>query len=116
MSKIMSTLLINETPILLSPSLVKELGLKKAVVLTQVNTAIQQTSNPLIINNVKYVGLTDDQWATHYFTFWNVRTVRRYLKLLQKQGSLLARQHNKMMFYGINHTGLDGVGNENTTY
>lgn len=80
----MSSLLIQEPPLQVLPSLAKEVGLNAALVL-------QQTHYWCLTLNKEWVYVTIEQWQEQ-FPFWSDRTIRRAIKDAKDSGFLLIEQ------------------------
>lgn len=107
-------LLIDESPLVLLPSLATRVGLNKAVVLQQVQYWI---SNPKVqgkvIDGHKWVSITHDEWIQN-FPFWSRSTILSTVKHLEADGLLLTGFHSgnsfdRTKFYRINYDALDKV-------
>lgn len=79
----MSSLLISEPPLVVLPSLAKEIGLNEALVLQQIHFWIGQS--PLEHEGFKWMYRTDQAWLQE-FCFWSDATIRRAVKSLKKLG------------------------------
>lgn len=89
----MSKLLIDELPLIVLPSLVKLVGIEKALILQQVHYACQQPrSGKILSDRKKYVWNTYDEWQTNYFPFWSTKTIQRHFLILEKEGYLISCQ------------------------
>ncbi|WP_153722975.1 conserved phage C-terminal domain-containing protein [Sporosarcina cascadiensis] len=87
-------LLINESPMIILPSLVKQAGLNEAVLLQQLHfrSLISRKGS----NGEKWVSKTYEEWAEE-FPFWSVRTIRRIIRNLEEKGYLISTsEHNRM--------------------
>ena len=78
----MSRLLINEPPLQVLPSLVKEIGLNEAIMLQQMHYWLLKSANEF--TGVKWFYKTLEEWQTE-FPFWSAMTIRRTLGSLEKQ-------------------------------
>lgn len=103
-----SRLLINESPLLILPSLAKEIGLNEAIVLQQMHFWISKEKH--FEDNRYWVYNTYDGWANQ-FPFWSRSTVIRTINSLEKRGIVETDNFNKMKidqtkWYTINYKKL----------
>ncbi|GAA0319111.1 hypothetical protein GCM10008967_07040 [Bacillus carboniphilus] len=88
----MNNLLINESPILVLPSLASKVGLNEAIVLQQIHYWLQKSTHEY--EGKPWVYNTYDAW-TENFPFWSRSTVVRIIKKLEKLGLLISRNFNQ---------------------
>lgn len=89
----MAKLLIDESPLTVLPSLVKLVGLEKALVLQQVHYACQQPrSGKMLSDGKKYVWNTYEGWQTEYFPFWSTKNIQKHFLKLEADGYLISCQ------------------------
>ena len=103
--------LINEQPLLVSPSLAVAIGLPEAMILQQLHFWLQ--TNPHIQNGKPYVYNTYKQWQVK-FPFWSWETMKRSLLHLEKLGIVEASNFNrnpidKTKWYTINYEKLHEI-------
>lgn len=118
-----SKLLINESPLTVLPSLVKLVGLERAIMLQQIQYLLQQKNTGRILEDdgEKYIWSTAQEFKDNYFPFWEADTIRKHLKQLEKEGYLITRKpraasrdHTK--FYRIDYVTLnEKIGVEEPT-
>ncbi len=103
-------LLINERPLTLLPSLVKHVGLERAVILQQVHFICQQPKSGKDLDGTgeKWTWNTYEQWHEEHFTFWTARNIRNHFQKLEAEGLLLSRQPhlsdgNATKFYRLDY-------------
>ncbi|BAQ10875.1 hypothetical protein OXB_2404 [Bacillus sp. OxB-1] len=87
-------LLINESPLLILPSLAKQVGLNEAVILQQLHF------RSLISKNHKdghvWVYKTYEEWREE-FPFWSERTIKRTMRKLEEEGYVISTSaYNRM--------------------
>ncbi|MFS0574103.1 hypothetical protein AB1K83_00575 [Sporosarcina sp. 179-K 3D1 HS] len=87
-------LLINDSPLLVLPSLATKLGLNEAVILQQLHF------RSLISKNRKdghvWVYKTYEEWHEE-FPFWSERTIKRTIRKLEEKGYIISTSaHNKL--------------------
>jgi hypothetical protein len=108
----MSTLLMDEPPLVVQPGLAVALGLEGALLLQQVHYWANKAAERE--DGRRWVYNTVQQWAEQ-FPFWSERTVRRLLADLKKSGVLLVEEFNaqrgdRTPFYAIDYEVLAGIG------
>lgn len=89
----MSTLLINEAPLMIVPSLAVEIGLNEAVVLQQIHYWLTISKHK--IEGKKWVFNTYEDWQEQ-FPFWSISTIRRTFYSLEKIGVVLSDNWNTL--------------------
>jgi DnaD/phage-associated family protein len=103
--------LIDEYPLLVLPSLAKEIGLNEAIVIQQIHFWMQQSRHKKdgriwIYNTVK-------DWEQQ-FPFWSESTIKRILNKLYKEGFIVKGNYNKAnydktIWYSIDYEKLGYV-------
>jgi uncharacterized protein YbaR (Trm112 family) len=112
----MSKLLLDETPLMVLPSLVAEVGLHEAIVLQQLHYLITGKFGK-IINGQRYIYKTYQQWQADYFPFWHVDTVRKTFRNIEKAGYVMAIQEKsyyRQKLYTINYEKVDAMRTNST--
>lgn len=117
----MSSLLIDEYPMVLQPSLAMEIGLNEAIVLQQIHYWIEiekKSSKKEVIekhyrNGRWWIYNTYDQWQEQ-FPFWCVRTIKSIFKRLESMDLLICGNFNKFGYdrtrwYTINYNVLESL-------
>jgi len=104
----MSRLLINEAPLMIVPSLAKEIGLNEAVVLQQIHYWLEKSKH--LIKGKKWVYNTYEDWQEQ-FPFWSISTIKRVFHSLEKLGLVVSDNWNdlkmdKTKWYTINYQEL----------
>ena len=107
----MSSLLIDDYPILVLPKLATEIGLNEAIILQQMHYWINKSNH--IHDNKRWIYNSYKEWEQH-FPFWSNATIRRTISSLEKQELVLVGNYNKAGFdktkwYSINYSTLEGV-------
>ncbi|MBL4653786.1 MAG: type IV secretion system DNA-binding domain-containing protein [Flavobacteriales bacterium] len=114
----MSKLIIDESPLLVLPSLASKIGLNEAIALQQIHYWL----NPNINKNYKegkyWIYNTYEEWQKQ-FSFWSVRTIRRILESLDSKGLLISKTLNfnnfdKTKWYTIDYSKLEGLSTKKT--
>lgn len=103
-------LLLNEYPLLLSPSLACKIGVKEALILQQLHYWLEKTEH--IIRGKKWVYNSIENWQKTNFPFYSVATVKRAFESLKKKGLILVANFNRMkndktLWYSINYKALE---------
>lgn len=91
----MNSLLIEEPPLQVLPSLACKVGLNEAIVLQQFHYWLQRSSN--VQDGYKWIYNTYQNWNKQ-FPFWGEHTLRRAINSLEKQGYLISANFNKAGF------------------
>lgn len=106
-----SKLSINESPLVVLPSLVKVIGLERAIILQQIQYLLQlPKSGQVLDDNHKYIWNTAKDFA-EFFTFWQPETIAKHLRQLETDGLLISQQPRKSewdrtKYYRINYDQL----------
>src|SRR5690625_418421 len=101
----MASLLIDDYPLLVLPSLAEEIGLNEAIVLQQIHFWLSKRKN--YIDNRFWVYNSYDGWAEQ-FPFWSKSTIIRILRRLEENGFIVTGNFNKIKidntkWYSINY-------------
>lgn len=114
----MSSLLINEPPLQVLPSLAKEVGLNESIMLQQMHYWLLKSTHEFNQENWFYKTL--EEWQLE-FPFWSTMTIRRILgnlekKKLVKVGNFNKKKFDKTKWYTINYERVNRrcVQNEQT--
>jgi len=89
-----SSLLINEHPLQVLPTLAVAVGLNEAIILQQVHywiTNKDKRSKPYERDGRHWVYNTYEEWREQ-FPFWSVRTIQRHALTLEEKGLLVVEQ------------------------
>lgn len=87
----MGSLLFDEHPLVIQPSVAKLLGLNEAIFLQQLNYWLQKSDH--FFNGHKWVYNTYQGWQEQ-FPFWSSSTIRRIIRKLEESGILLTANYN----------------------
>lgn len=90
-----SRLLINEPPLIVLPSLVRVLGLERAIILQQIHYWLQASNHTH--EGHAWIYNTYSQWGEQ-FPWMGVRMLRRYFNDLERQGLLVSGIFNTNRF------------------
>lgn len=114
----MSSLLINEPPLQVLPSLAKEVGLNESIMLQQMHYWLLKSTHEF--NQEYWFYKTLDEWQLE-FPFWSTMTIRRILGNLEKNklvkvGNFNKKKFDKTKWYTINYERVNRrcVQNEQT--
>lgn len=109
----MNNLLLDESPLLVMPSLATLIGLNESIVLQQVHywLKIKEKSQQDYIDGHYWVYNTYKQWQEQ-FPFWHLNTIQRTFASLEKKDLLISANYNKAGFdktkwYSINYQVLE---------
>ncbi|MEH7178291.1 conserved phage C-terminal domain-containing protein [Neobacillus vireti] len=89
----MSRLLINESPVMIIPSLAAKIGLNEAVVLQQIHYWLGISKHK--IEGRTWVYNTYEEWQKQ-LPFWSVSTIKRSIRSLEMLGLLISANFNQM--------------------
>lgn len=85
-------LLLNESPLIVLPSLAAEIGLNEAMMLQQIHYWLNRSEN--IRDGHRWVYKSVREWQKE-FPFWSTNTIDRTLKKLEKQELIIVGIYNK---------------------
>jgi len=107
----MTKLLLNESPLVIIPSLANAVGLNESIVLQQLHFWVEKSTN--IYDGHKWVYNTYDDWQEQ-FPFWSIRTIKRIITGLENNGYLITSNYNKLKidrtkWYRINYEKLESL-------
>ncbi|MFY0545488.1 DnaD domain-containing protein [Brevibacillus sp. H7] len=105
----MGTLLFDEQPLVIQPSLAKLIGLNEAIFLQQVHYWLQKSTHNH--DGRRWVYNTYQGWQEQ-FPFWSANTIRRIIEKLEQAGVLLCGNYNqskidKTKWYSIDYAKLE---------
>ncbi|AIM15146.1 hypothetical protein HW35_01565 [Bacillus sp. X1(2014)] len=107
----MSKLLIQESPVMIIPSLAVKIGLNEAVILQQIHYWVSMSNH--VIEGRKWIYNTYKDWQQQ-FPFWSESTIKRTIHSLEKQGLLISGNWNrtkmdKTKWYTIHYEQLEAL-------
>ncbi|MCC6454160.1 MAG: hypothetical protein IT328_04405 [Caldilineaceae bacterium] len=108
----MSKLLIDERPLTVLPSLVKVVGMERAVILQQIHWLMQGRNNGIEHDGEKWVWGTYEEWCDEYFPFWKPDTLRKHLVKLEEKGFVFSVQikgFDRTKHYRINQEKVEEI-------
>lgn len=110
----MSKLLINESPILVPPTLAKKIGLNEALFIQQLHYWLVNSTH--IYDGYQWVYNTYEEWQMQ-FPFWSTSTIRRIIRKLEQKGLIVTGNYNyfkvdKTKWYRINYDYLESLMDE----
>jgi hypothetical protein len=88
-------MLIDENPLMVLPSLVRLVGLERAIILQQIHYTLRQPRSGKNIQGFHWIYNTAEEWSRDHFPFWKPDTIRKLLKSLEKDGYVIASQFDK---------------------
>lgn len=105
----MSNLLLDESPILIIPSLATRVGLNEAIFIQQLHYWLKDSKN--IKDGFTWVYNTYEDWQEQ-FPFWSLSTLRRIITKLEKANLIIIGNYNKLKidntkWYRINYSQLE---------
>ena len=90
-----NSLLINEAPLQVLPTLAAKIGLNEAIVLQQLHYWLVNPKNAgKVVDGKKWIFNTYEEWQEN-FPFWSTRTIARIFASLEQQGIVISDQFNK---------------------
>lgn len=104
------SLLIQEAPLQLIPSLAKAIGLNEAMVLQQLHYWVDRSSDGWVYN-------TYEQWQEQ-FPFWSTRTISRIFNNLEAAGYVRSKQSDsyyRVKYYTIDYDKVNELESPKTT-
>jgi len=119
-----SSLLINESPLQLLPTLATRIGLNEAIVLQQIQYWIdgneKRKSKHHFIDGRWWTYNTAEEWQEQ-FPFWSVSTVRRVHFSLKDSGLVIAEKHGQngfdhTLWYTIDYDALNDLAKLGKSY
>jgi len=113
----MSKLLLDESPLVILPSLAVNIGLNEAIFIQQLHYWLNRTNK--IIDNKKWVYKTIQEWQKE-FPFWSEATIKRVIAKLKNLGVLFVEKLSKdkrdrVSYYSINYQALNSPSTQNDT-
>lgn len=112
----MSNLLLDESPLLVSPTLACAVGLNEAIVLQQVHywICINERNKNNYHDGRFWVYDSYEAWQRKNFPFWSVSTIKRAFLSLKKRGIIIHRQFRGRVgdftnFYTIDYDALEST-------
>lgn len=111
-----SSLLINEDPLQVLPTLAEKIGLNESIVLQQVHYWLRKSKN--IIDDRRWTYDTYEEWQEKNFKFWSVKTVQRVFLSLEEQKLLISMQPEKRdrrKWYTIDYELLEKLASDTHT-
>jgi DnaD/phage-associated family protein len=101
-------LLLDEEPLVISPSLAAIVGLNESIVLQQLHYWLERSTH--IYEGYKWVYNTYEEWQKQ-FPFWSESTIRRVITKMEKQELIISGNFNrskidKTKWYRINYEKL----------
>ncbi|HSH03549.1 MAG TPA: hypothetical protein VLL52_13590 [Anaerolineae bacterium] len=106
------SLLIQEPPLQVLPSLAAQLGLNEAIILQQIHYWLQNPQLGKLVDGQRWIYNSLNEWHNNNFPFWSLDTIKRTLNRLRQQGILITANHNRTQFdrtlwYSIDYAQLE---------
>lgn len=110
-----SRLLINEPPLMILPSLAKDIGLNESIIIQQLHYWISKSTH--LRNGITWIYNTYYDWHKQ-FPFWSISTIKRTISSLEKKGLIVSNNFNELKidqtkWYTIDYTILNQWTTEN---
>ena len=107
------SLLLNENPLVIMPTLAAHIGLNEAIILQQVHYWLLKSDK--LEDGRKWTYNSYESWREQ-FPFWSVATIKRTISSLEKQELLISGNHNKAAFdktkwYTLNYPKIQSMTN-----
>ena len=107
------SLLLNENPLIVMPTLAAHIGLNEAIILQQVHYWLLKSDK--LEDGRKWTYNSYESWREQ-FPFWSVATIKRAISSLEKQELLISGNHNKAAFdktkwYTLNYSKIQSMTN-----
>lgn len=111
-----STLLINEPPLQVLPTLAKLIGLNEAIILQQIHYWVNTPKIGKEHKGRRWVYNSIRAWQEDNFPFWSEATIKRAITNLKKQKLILTanlntEQYDRTTWYSIDYDALDQCTN-----
>jgi hypothetical protein len=103
------TLLIDEYPLLVLPSLAVIVGLNEAIALQQLHYWLENPKGSVEVEGERWTFNTYEEWQEQNFPFWSVRTVQRVFQSLEKMNLVISKQlpnYDRKKYYRIHYANL----------
>jgi DnaD/phage-associated family protein len=94
----LSSLLLNDKPLIILPSLAEKIGLNESIVLQQLHYWLNDSNH--FRDGFKWIYNTYSSWKEQ-FPFWSDKTIRRTITKLENDGLIISGNYNKL---GIDKT------------
>ena len=102
----MNKLLLDESPLIILPSLALEIGLNEAIFLQQLHYWILKSSTK--IDGKKWIFRTTKEWEKE-FPFWSISTITRVINSLKKSKILKVKRVYPHIYYSINKENINKI-------
>jgi DnaD/phage-associated family protein len=106
-----SSLLIDDKPLVVLPSLAVKIGLSESIFIQQLHYWLKDSNN--IKDGFKWVYNTYEDWSIQ-FPFWSISTIRRIITKLEKANLIIIGNYNQLKidntkWYRINYEMLEDM-------
>jgi len=108
----MNKLLVEESPLIILPSLAMAIGLNGAIFLQQLHYWLEKAT--IQNNNQKWVYKTLEEWGKE-FPFWSEATIKRVIKMLKEKSLLKIEKFakNRTNYYTLDYEKLEDLTVQN---
>jgi hypothetical protein len=112
-----TSLLINEPPLQVLPSLAKLIGLNEALALQQLHWLLENPKVEGVTHDgYKWIYNSYEEWQERNFPFWSTKTIQRVFASLESMGLVISRQadaYDRTKQYRIDYDHLDNLSSSN---
>lgn len=110
MKKPTSSLLIDESPLMVYPTLAVAVGLEEAIFVQQIHWYLQHPGR-MQWDDRSWVYNTYEQWC-EYFPFWSEQQIQRLALRLERMGIIVSERinkakHDQRKYYTLNYEGME---------
>lgn len=105
----MSNLLIDDRPIMFLPKLAVALdSVERAIILQQIHWLLQQPKSGRVVDGVKWVWGSYEEWCEDYFPMWKPQNLAKHIRKLEEIGVVIsaelnAKEHDHTKHYRIDY-------------
>lgn len=105
----MSSLLIDDRPIMFLPKLAIALeSVERAIILQQIHWLLQQPKSGKVVDGNKWVWGSYEEWCEDFFPMWKPQNLAKHIRKLEESGVLIsaelnAAQHDHTKHYRIDY-------------
>lgn len=111
----MGKLLLDEYPLLVSPTLATRIGLYEAIVIQQLHYWMNNPKMGRTVDNRRWIKNSTEQWQRDNFPFMSIPTVRRTFSELRERNLILVRgdlnsnRTDRTLWYSIHYENLQNA-------
>ena len=82
----------NDSPMLFQRHTATQFGLADAVILQQLHYLLTQTKFGKVIDGVRWIYNTYEEWQKQYFPFWSVACLKKHFQQMERDRYILSCQ------------------------